>query len=81
MELDMERPREADESFEEIYRQLEQVVAGLEQGGLSLEEALARFEQGTHLAERCFWLLDQAELRVTRLLADEHLADEAESEP
>ena len=58
------------DSFETLYRQLEETVAGLEQGGLTLEQALARFEEGMRLVQRCTQLLNQAELRITRLLAE-----------
>ena len=55
------------ESFEELYQRLEQAVGKLEEGGLPLEEALALYEEGMQLAQRCQEMLDQAELRVTRL--------------
>ena len=55
------------ESFEELYQRLEQAVGKLEDGGLPLEEALALYEEGMRLAQRCQEMLDQAELRVTRL--------------
>lgn len=55
------------ESFEELYRRLEETVAKLEQGGLSLEDSIALYERGMQLAKRCQELLDEAELKVTRL--------------
>ncbi len=55
------------ESFEEAFRRLEEAVARLEEGGLPLEEALALYEEGMRLAQGCQELLDQAELRITRL--------------
>jgi exodeoxyribonuclease VII small subunit len=58
---------ESVESFEELYQRLEQAVGKLEEGGLPLEEALALYEEGMRLAQRCQEMLDQAELRVTRL--------------
>jgi exodeoxyribonuclease VII small subunit len=58
---------EADKSFEEAFRRLEEAVAKLEEGGLPLEEALALYEEGMRLAQGCQELLDQAELRITRL--------------
>ena len=58
---------EATESFEEAFRRLEEAVARLEEGGLPLEEALALYEEGMRLAQGCQELLDQAELRITRL--------------
>lgn len=53
--------------FEELYRQLEVKVALLEQGGLSLDDSLAAYEEAVTLAQRCQQLLDRAELRITRL--------------
>lgn len=55
------------ESFEELYRRLEETVGRLEQGGLSLEESLKLYEEGMALARRCQGLLDAAEQRITRL--------------
>ncbi|HEY8768188.1 MAG TPA: exodeoxyribonuclease VII small subunit [Dehalococcoidia bacterium] len=55
------------EGFETLYKQLEETVAKLEQGNLSLEESLSQYEAGTALAKRCQALLQDAELRVTRL--------------
>jgi len=55
------------QGFEALYRRLEEVVAKLEEGGLTLEESLALYEEGMKLARRCQELLQQAELRVTRL--------------
>ena len=56
-----------DEGFETLYGRLEQTVARLEEGGLTLEESLALYEEGMKLARRCQELLQQAELKVTRL--------------
>jgi exodeoxyribonuclease VII small subunit len=58
---------DAGQSFEELFRRLEETVARLEEGGLPLEEALALYEEGMRLAQSCQELLDQAELRITRL--------------
>ena len=55
------------QSFEELYRQLEEKVALLEQGGLSLDDSLAAYEEAVALAQRCQQLLEKAELRITRL--------------
>ena len=58
-------------SFEEAYYQLEEVVAELEAGDVSLEEALALYERGHTLAQQCGTMLDQAELRVNQLRDEE----------
>ncbi len=58
------------ETFESAYRELQQVVDQLEDGGLGLEEAVRLFERGTELAQTCQRIVDEAELRVTRLAAE-----------
>jgi exodeoxyribonuclease VII small subunit len=57
-------------SFEAAYRELQQVVAQLEDGGLDLERAIVLFERGSQLVQVCERIVDQAELRVTRLAAE-----------
>jgi exodeoxyribonuclease VII small subunit len=55
------------ESFEQLYSRLEERVARLEQGGLSLEDAIAVYEEGMTLARRCQERLDEAEQKITKL--------------
>ena len=55
------------QSFEELYKLLEEKVSLLEQGGLSLDDSLAAYEEAVTYAQRCQQLLDRAELRITRL--------------
>jgi exodeoxyribonuclease VII small subunit len=57
-------------SFDGAYRELQQVVEQLENGGLGLEEAVRLFERGTELATACQRIVDEAQLRVTRLAAE-----------
>jgi exodeoxyribonuclease VII small subunit len=57
-------------SFEEAYGQLEEVVAKLESGEMTLEESVSLFERGKELAAHCQNLLDKAELRVKKLSDD-----------
>jgi exodeoxyribonuclease VII small subunit len=59
------------EHFEAAFRELEQVIGQLEAGGLSLEASLALFERGAELAHVCTRIVDNAELRLTRLLPEE----------
>jgi exodeoxyribonuclease VII small subunit len=54
-------------AFEEALGRLDETVAALESGQLPLQEALALFEEGVRLTQRCQELLDNAELRVQRL--------------
>lgn len=53
--------------FETAFQQLETTVQRLEAGDLTLEEALALYEQGMRLARRCGEALDAAELQVQQL--------------
>ena len=62
-------------SFEEALRALEEAVAGLEAGDLTLEESLALFERGQKLAAFCNEQLENASLRVEQLTAEGELAE------
>lgn len=55
-------------SFEEAFQQLAEVVQQLEAGDLPLEQSLALFERGMHLAKLCETELDKAELRVSQIV-------------
>jgi exodeoxyribonuclease VII small subunit len=54
-------------SFEEALHELEETVRRLEQGDLTLEEAISFYERGMDLARRCSDALDAAELQVQQL--------------
>lgn len=68
------------DTFESAYAELQQVLDRLQEGGLGLQAAVALFEQGIALAERCEKIVSDAELRVTRLAPESAaiLADRAE---
>ncbi len=53
--------------FEAALAELEEVVARMEGGSLSLEESLAAFERGIKLARECQAALRSAELRIKAL--------------
>lgn len=55
-------------TFEAGLSRLEKIVEMLERGQLSLEEAIARFEEGVTLAARCSEMLKEADLQVRRLV-------------
>lgn len=55
---------------------LEDLVARMESGEMSLEESLAAYERGVGLYRSCQTALEQAELRV-RLLSDPANPDDA----
>ena len=58
-------------TFEESIARLEQIVRGLEQGNVPLEESLKLFQEGTDLVRKCGKLLDEAELQVKKVTTDE----------
>ena len=53
--------------FEDALGKLEGIVKELEDGELSLEKSLARYEQGVRLARFCNSKLEEAEKRVQML--------------
>lgn len=55
---------------------LEDLVARMESGEMTLEESLAAYERGVSLYRHCQSALEQAELRV-RLLSDPANPDDA----
>lgn len=53
--------------FEEAVKRLESIVESMEAQDLPLEALLAKYEEGTHLAQHCQGKLDEAELKIQRL--------------
>ncbi len=56
------------ETYESSVARLEQIVAALERGDLPLEESLKLYEEGTGLVRSCTKLLDDAEMKVSKLM-------------
>ena len=54
-------------SFEQALERLETIVSELEGGELTLEQSLARYEEGMRLSQRLSRTLDEAEKRIERL--------------
>jgi exodeoxyribonuclease VII small subunit len=57
----------SNQSFEAALADLQEVVARLESGSLTLEETIATFGKGSKLAAYCHKMISDAELRVTEL--------------
>lgn len=57
-------------SFEELQRELDELVARLERGDVQLDEALALWQRGEELYRACVERLDNAELRIEELRSD-----------
>lgn len=56
--------------FEEALKKLEQIVEGLEQGKISLEDSLKKYEEGIKLAKFCSEKLQEAEKKIEILTKD-----------
>lgn len=54
--------------FEKKLDCLEEIVAKMESGELSLEESLKRFEEGIKISRECYKQLGEAEQKVKVLL-------------
>ncbi|GIW80957.1 MAG: hypothetical protein KatS3mg105_2764 [Gemmatales bacterium] len=54
-------------SFEEALAELEEIVRELEDGQISLEESLQRYEKGVNLLKQCYSKLQEAEQRISLL--------------
>lgn len=62
-------PRELPlQNFEQSLKQLENIVAQLERGDISLEESIKLFEEGTKLADQCKQQLVEAEGKIEILI-------------
>ena len=57
--------------FEQSMKRLEAIVEELEAGELSLEESIARYEEGIQLSRRLTQVLDESEKRIERLVEKE----------
>ena len=64
--------------FEQQLKNLEELVATLESGDLSLEDSMKSFEQGIKVARECQTALKQAEQKVELLTRQ---GDELVSQP
>lgn len=59
-----------EESFEALYRRLEDTVRRLESGNLALDESIDLYEEGMRLAKRCGDHLSTATIRIRQIQVD-----------
>ena len=52
-------------NFEEQMETLENIVAELETGKLSLDESVSKFEEGIKISKECNKILENAEKKIT----------------
>ena len=64
-------------SYEESIKELEQIVKELENGELTLDDSIKKFEKGMELSKHCSELLENAEKTITLLIEkDDNSFDE-----
>ena len=56
--------------FEQAISELEKIVAGLENGTISLKDSVNMYERGSALKNRCESLLEHARLTVQQISGD-----------
>lgn len=57
--------------FEQANKQLEEIIAKLEDENTTLEEGMQLFEQATDLVKSCEEILKQAQIKIQMLKGDE----------
>lgn len=55
-------------TFEELQRELEEIVARLERGDVPVDDAIALFRRGEELHKACVERLEAAQLRIQELV-------------
>ncbi len=58
-------------SFEDALAELEGIVRELESGQGDLEKAIADYERGTQLKDHCMKKLNQAKLKVEKIMQNQ----------
>ena len=63
-------------NFEDSLAKLESIVDALEDDDVSLEESVKKFEEGIKLVKDCQKQLQEAELKVNKLMGDGEILDQ-----
>lgn len=66
----------SDINFEESMKKLEEIATELENGNLSLDESVTKFEEGMKLSKECNEIIEKAEKKITVLLQKEGKIEE-----
>jgi exodeoxyribonuclease VII small subunit len=74
----MSKNKKENPGFEQALAELEDLVAQLESGDLSLDQSLTHFKRGVELTRHCQSILDEAQSTV-ELLSQDQSEDQAHS--
>ncbi len=58
-------------NFEEAMKELETIANELENGNLTLDESMNKFEEGIKLSKQCNTMLEKAERKITMLINED----------
>jgi exodeoxyribonuclease VII small subunit len=58
-------------TFEDALQKIRDIVTALESGDLTLEESMAKYQEGSALIDQCRSTIDNAELRITELTRED----------
>jgi len=56
--------------FEDALKRLEEIIEELENGGLSLDDTIKKFEEGMKLCKLCRRKIEEAELKIEKLMEE-----------
>ena len=65
-----EKNNEKDIKFEDAMKRLEEIANELEKDDLTLDDSIAKFEEGMNLSKKCKQMLDSAEKKITILIGN-----------
>lgn len=68
------------QSFEEMMKELENIVQKLDNENVSLEESLNLYQRGMTLSANCDETLKNAEKKVNELMSEENVEGDEETE-
>jgi exodeoxyribonuclease VII small subunit len=57
-------------TYEELIRELKQIVSMIEEGDIGLDESIRLYERGSELVQQCEKMLEEAELKITELVGE-----------
>lgn len=62
-------------SFEEALKELEEIVASLENQDISLDEAVKNYQKGLELSKRCYDIFSEKEKLIVKKVDEEGISD------
>jgi exodeoxyribonuclease VII small subunit len=68
-------------SFEDALRELEEILAEIENGQVGLEESLVKYERGNYLIQHCRNVLAAAEKQIEALSNSDESPNDQEPTP